>query len=39
VARPKIKIAAEYPMADASKAHQRLAAGHVLGKIVLRIRR
>jgi NADPH:quinone reductase-like Zn-dependent oxidoreductase len=37
-AKPKIKIAAEYALADASKAHERLAAGHVLGKIVLRIR-
>ena len=25
-------------VADAAKAHERLAAGHVLGKIVLRIR-
>jgi hypothetical protein len=24
------------PLADAAKAHERLAAGHVLGKIVLR---
>jgi NADPH2:quinone reductase len=34
----KVHIAAEYPLADAAKAHERLAAGHVLGKIVLRIR-
>jgi NADPH:quinone reductase-like Zn-dependent oxidoreductase len=34
----KVPIAAEYPLAEAAKAHQRLAAGHVLGKIVLRIR-
>jgi NADPH:quinone reductase-like Zn-dependent oxidoreductase len=38
-ARPKIKIAAEYPLAEASKAHERLAAGHVVGKVVLRVRR
>lgn len=34
----KVPIAAAYPLAQAAKAHQRLAAGHVLGKIVLRIR-
>lgn len=33
-----IPIAAEFPLADAAKAHERLAAGHVLGKIVLRVR-
>jgi NADPH:quinone reductase-like Zn-dependent oxidoreductase len=33
-----VPIAAEYPLADAAQAHQRLAAGHVLGKVVLRIR-
>jgi NADPH2:quinone reductase len=38
-ARLKVPIAAEYPLADAAKAHERLAAGHVLGKIVLRTRR
>jgi len=37
-AKPKIQIAGEFALADASKAHERLAAGHVLGKIVLRIR-
>jgi NADPH:quinone reductase-like Zn-dependent oxidoreductase len=31
-----VPIAAEYPLAEA-KAHERLAAGHVLGKIVLRV--
>jgi NADPH:quinone reductase-like Zn-dependent oxidoreductase len=36
-AKLKIPIAAEYPLADAARAHERLAAGHVLGKIVLRI--
>jgi NADPH:quinone reductase-like Zn-dependent oxidoreductase len=34
----QVPIAAEYALADASQAHQRLAAGHVLGKVVLRIR-
>jgi NADPH:quinone reductase len=33
----QVPIAAEYALADASQAHQRLAAGHVLGKVVLRI--
>ena len=32
-----VPIAAEYPLAEAAKAHERLAAGHVLGKIVLRV--
>jgi NADPH:quinone reductase len=36
--RFEIPIAAEYSLADAAKAHERLAAGHVLGKIVLRVR-
>jgi NADPH:quinone reductase len=34
----QVPIAAEYALADASQAHQRMAAGHVLGKVVLRIR-
>jgi NADPH2:quinone reductase len=34
----EIPIAAEFALADAAKAHERLAAGHLLGKIVLRIR-
>jgi NADPH:quinone reductase-like Zn-dependent oxidoreductase len=34
----RVPIAATYPLAQAAKAHQRLAAGHVLGKVVLRIR-
>jgi NADPH2:quinone reductase len=38
LARLKVPIAAVYPLAEAAKAHERLAAGHVLGKIVLRIR-
>lgn len=37
-AKLKVPIAAEYPLADAAKAHERMAAGHALGKIVLRIR-
>lgn len=34
----EVPIAAEFPLADAAHAQQRMAAGHVLGKIVLRIR-
>ena len=37
-ARLKVPIAAAYPLAQAARAHRRLARGHVLGKIVLRIR-
>jgi len=37
-ARLQVPIAAAFPLAEAAKAHERLAAGHVLGKIVLRIR-
>ena len=33
----EVPIAAEFPLADAAKAHERLEAGHVLGKIVLRV--
>jgi NADPH:quinone reductase-like Zn-dependent oxidoreductase len=36
-ARLKVHILATYPLSDAAKAHQRLAEGHILGKIVLRI--
>lgn len=36
-ARLRVPIAAAYPLAGAAKAHRRLARGHVLGKIVLRI--
>jgi NADPH:quinone reductase-like Zn-dependent oxidoreductase len=32
-----VPIAAEYSLADAAKAQQRLEAGHLLGKIVLHI--
>ncbi len=37
-ARLKAPIAAEFPLAEAAKAHERLEEGHVLGRIVLRIR-
>jgi NADPH2:quinone reductase len=37
-ARLKVPIAASYALARAASAHRRLAKGHVLGKIVLRIR-
>jgi NADPH:quinone reductase-like Zn-dependent oxidoreductase len=38
-ARLRAPIAASYPLEQAAEAHRRLAAGHVLGKIVLRVRR
>jgi NADPH:quinone reductase-like Zn-dependent oxidoreductase len=34
----RVPIAAVYPLAQAAEAHERLEAGHVLGKIVLRTR-
>ncbi len=37
-AKLKVPIAATFSLADAAKAHERLAAGHVLGKVVLRVR-
>lgn len=37
-AKLQVPIAAEYPLAEAAKAQQRLSAGHVLGKVVLQIR-
>jgi NADPH2:quinone reductase len=37
-AKLQVPIAAEYSLADASRAHERLEAGHLLGKIVLRVR-
>jgi len=37
-AKLQVPIAAEYPLADAGKAQQRISAGHVLGKIVLKVR-
>jgi NADPH:quinone reductase-like Zn-dependent oxidoreductase len=33
-----VPISAEYPLADAAAAHRRLEAGHLLGKLVLRVR-
>jgi NADPH:quinone reductase len=33
----QVPIAAEYPLAEAAKAHERLESGHLLGKVVLRI--
>jgi NADPH2:quinone reductase len=37
-ARLRVPIAASYPLDQAARAHERLAEGHVPGKIVLRIR-
>ena len=37
-AKLKVPIGTAYPLAQARKAHERLARGHVLGKVVLRIR-
>jgi NADPH:quinone reductase-like Zn-dependent oxidoreductase len=37
-AKLRAPIAAAYPLEEAAKAHERLAEGHVLGKILLRIR-
>jgi NADPH:quinone reductase-like Zn-dependent oxidoreductase len=37
-AKLKVPIAAEYALAEAATAHERIAAGHVLGRIVLRVR-
>lgn len=34
----QVPIAATYPLEEAAKAHKRIAAGHALGKIALRIR-
>jgi NADPH:quinone reductase-like Zn-dependent oxidoreductase len=38
-ARLQVPIVATYPLEQAAKAHERLAHGHVLGKIALRVRR
>jgi NADPH:quinone reductase-like Zn-dependent oxidoreductase len=38
-ARLQVPIAAVYSLAQAAKAHERLKRGHLLGRIVLRIRR
>jgi NADPH:quinone reductase-like Zn-dependent oxidoreductase len=37
-AKLKVPIAAEFPLADAAEAHRRIEAGHLLGKVILRIR-
>jgi hypothetical protein len=37
-AKLEVPIAEAYRLADAPRAYERLATGHVLGKIVLRIR-
>jgi NADPH:quinone reductase len=37
-AKLQVPIAAEYPLAEAARAQQRVEAGHVLGKVVLEIR-
>jgi NADPH:quinone reductase-like Zn-dependent oxidoreductase len=34
----EVPIAACYPLPEAAQAHEHLAAGHVLGKIMLRVR-
>jgi NADPH:quinone reductase-like Zn-dependent oxidoreductase len=36
-ARLQVPIAAEFSLGDAVRAHERLAQGHILGKIVLRV--
>ncbi len=36
-AKLRVPIAADYALADAAKAHERIAAGHIMGKVVLRI--
>jgi NADPH:quinone reductase-like Zn-dependent oxidoreductase len=33
----QVPIAAEFALAEAARAHERLAQGHILGKVVLRI--
>lgn len=37
-AKVKVPIAAEYPLAEAASAQERVEKGHILGKVVLRIR-
>jgi NADPH:quinone reductase-like Zn-dependent oxidoreductase len=37
-ARLKMPLAAEFPLEEAAKAHRRIKQGHVLGKIILRVR-
>ena len=36
--RLKVAISAAFPLDQAARAHQRLASGHVIGKIVLNVR-
>lgn len=36
-ARPRVPIAAQFALADAQQAHDRQAAGHVLGKILIKV--
>ena len=38
-ARLQVPIAAVYPLSQAAKAHERIKRGHVLGRIVIQIRR
>jgi NADPH:quinone reductase-like Zn-dependent oxidoreductase len=38
-ARLRVPVAAEFPLEQAAKAHERIQEGHILGRIVLRIRR
>jgi NADPH:quinone reductase len=37
-ARVQVPIAAEFPLEEAPKAHQRIGQSHVLGKVILRVR-
>ncbi len=37
-ARLQVPVAAEYPLAEAAEAHKRLTQGHLLGKIVVKVR-
>lgn len=38
-ARIRVPIAASYPLGKAAQAHRRLDGGHVMGRMILRIRR
>jgi NADPH:quinone reductase len=37
--RMQVPLAAVYPLSQAARAHRRLAAGHIVGRIVLRVPR